>query len=94
MGLQAQGHAGFAEEGQDIVCAALSVLCQTAILGILEVAGIDADYSMDDGELFCRVSEEEAKKCEAQAIFRTVAIGLRAVYEQYPDFVELLEMEV
>lgn len=35
------GHTGYAEEGYDIVCAAVSSVLQTALLGLLNVAGID-----------------------------------------------------
>ncbi|MGI6168187.1 MAG: ribosomal-processing cysteine protease Prp [Christensenellales bacterium] len=94
LGLQANGHTGFAEEGRDIVCAAVSVLCQTMIVGLDEVAGVSPDYRIEDGELFCRVGEDNAKRRDVQAILRTIVKGLQAVYEQYPDFMELLEMEV
>jgi uncharacterized protein YsxB (DUF464 family) len=34
MKIHAAGHAGYAEHGKDIVCAAISTIMQTALLGI------------------------------------------------------------
>ena len=36
-GFIVEGHADYAEEGSDIVCAAVSALTQTALLGIMPV---------------------------------------------------------
>lgn len=33
-----KGHAGYAPHGQDIVCAAISAIAQTAVLGIESIA--------------------------------------------------------
>ena len=38
-GFIVEGHADYAEEGSDIVCAAVSALTQTALLGIIRYAG-------------------------------------------------------
>jgi uncharacterized protein len=38
MQIHAVGHAGYAEHGKDIVCAAISTIMQTALLGIQAVA--------------------------------------------------------
>ena len=34
IGFSAEGHTGFADRGEDIVCAAISVLTQTAVIGL------------------------------------------------------------
>lgn len=36
--LTIKGHANYAEHGQDIVCAGVSAIIQTAILGLEEIA--------------------------------------------------------
>ena len=52
--VECRGHSGYAPEGEDIVCAALSSVVQTAILGVFRVAGVNAEYRTDEekGELF------------------------------------------
>ena len=36
VGFEAKGHSGYAEAGEDIVCAAVSAVMQTAVIGILK----------------------------------------------------------
>lgn len=36
--IDVKGHAGYAPHGQDIVCAAVSAILQTAVLGIESIA--------------------------------------------------------
>ena len=40
IGFEAEGHTGYAEEGSDIVCAAVSALTQGAVIGLKEVIGL------------------------------------------------------
>lgn len=44
MKIHAVGHAGYAEHGKDIVCAAISTIMQTALLGIQAVAQQYPEY--------------------------------------------------
>ena len=46
--IQATGHSGYAEEGQDIVCAAVSTLTQALINGLVEVVKISPKYVIDE----------------------------------------------
>ena len=46
--VEALGHTGYAEEGEDIVCSAVSSIIQTAVLGLMQAAGIKVDYNVDD----------------------------------------------
>ena len=41
-GFSCSGHSGYAEEGSDIVCAAISALTQGAVIGLKEVIGLEA----------------------------------------------------
>ena len=42
-GVTCKGHTGYAEEGEDIVCAAVSSVVQTAVLGLMQLVGIDVE---------------------------------------------------
>ena len=48
--VSANGHTEYALEGEDIVCAALSSIMQTALLGLLTVAKIQIDFKRDEKE--------------------------------------------
>ena len=84
-----QGHAGAAPYGEDIVCAAISMLSQTSILGLHEVAQQTMEYQMEDGELHILLSEPINES--GQAILETMLIGIKNVADQYSDFVRVSE---
>jgi uncharacterized protein YsxB (DUF464 family) len=88
-GFAAKGHSGFAPHGQDIVCAAVSVLLQTAILGLEEVAGIVPQTKIADGQLECYLTLEQAGRPEVGVIMRTMLVGLKAIEAEYGDYVSV-----
>jgi len=87
------GHTGYGVAGEDIVCAALSSIVQTAVLGLFSVAEINLDFKRNEkqGYLFMRlpndITEEQNQK--AQIILKTVLLGINDLYEGYSDFIEL-----
>ena len=54
-GFSCKGHAGYAEEGSDIVCAAVSVLSITCANALQSVAGAEPEITEKDGFLTVRV---------------------------------------
>lgn len=87
------GHTGYGVEGEDIVCAALSSIVQTALLGLLQVAMVDVDFEIRevDGYLRMRVpseiSSESRKTCDI--ILDTMMLGISDLYQGFSDFIEL-----
>lgn len=86
VGLEARGHAGAAPHGEDIVCAAVSTLLQTLVLGLEQVVGIDTGWSRDDGQLALRLPEG-LDDPGARVLMQTTCLALRQIGQQYPDFV-------
>lgn len=89
--LAMEGHAGYAEEGRDIVCAAASSLASTLMLALNAQLGRRSDIYFDDPRagpmvLDCGPQEEDMET--ARLIFRTIACGLEALEYRYPDNVE------
>lgn len=85
------GHTGYGVEGEDIVCAALSSVVQTAVLGLMGVAGINARVKRGDGMLSLELPENlsgEARH-DADMILETMLLGVADLYEGYSDFIEL-----
>lgn len=81
-----EGHAGYAEEGSDIVCAAVSSLAQGALLGVRKVAGIDAESRVSEGRLTFRLPEYNEK---SDAILETMRLALRDVMEGYRRYIRM-----
>ena len=76
VGVTCEGHTGYGEEGEDIVCAALSSVVQTALMGLLAVARVKVDYHRDDkkGTLTFALPDglSEGKKHDAAVILDTM----------------------
>jgi len=93
-GFRAHGHAGYAESGSDIVCAAVSGILETACEGITSVLHIDAQVQQNDesGFLSCQLppSLPDASRHDAGIMLAAAQAGLRAIQRQYPDHVRLI----
>ena len=95
-GFEAQGHTGSAEAGSDIICAGISALTQTALIGIKEYLSQDCAYEVEDGYLYCMLPSDISDKAwrEAEIILETMALGIRSLAETYVNTIKLIEREV
>lgn len=96
-GYKVKGHAGFAEEGQDIVCAGVSVLAQTAIIGLEQFLPGKYLYKIGrTGALECRLHHDLTvqQDHDAQVILVTMLRGLEAIRQEYGEFIEIALQEV
>jgi hypothetical protein len=88
-GFCVKGHAGFAPDGQDIVCSAVSSLTLAAAMGLSQVAGMAVEGGQKDGRLECRLAESPDQKSEM--ILATMLLGLQEIYRQYPKFIQIID---
>ena len=91
-GFKITGHAGFAPYGEDIVCAAVSMLAITVANSLEEQVGEVDVQSQDDGMIACTLPGELSKEraLKAQAILRTLEIGLEGFNAEYPKHIRLI----
>ena len=93
-GFTVSGHSGYAEAGQDIVCAAVSAVVGMAEATINDVCGAKAKV---------RVKEEDARitltlpaVCDEEESVQAVLAGLLLylcnLRDEYPDYIEVLEV--
>jgi len=93
-GFSISGHSGYAENGQDIVCAAISAVVTMAEATINDVCGAKAKV---------RVKEEDARvtltlptSCDeeesVQAVLAGMLLTLCSLRDDYPDYIEVLEV--
>lgn len=98
VGFKAKGHTGYAPSGRDIVCAGLSTLLQTAVLGLQELAGVDLEVEQEpkSGLLACRIGEtaDKAKLAKADLILNLAYLGLRQIAADYQEYVQISLKEV
>lgn len=90
------GHAYAAEPGQDIVCAAVSVLTQTTVLGLHEVAQVAIEHEIKSGYLKCRLPMNLTEKelYDIKLLMDTMLLGLKNIQESYPQYIEIHDKEV
>lgn len=91
--VKAEGHAGAGEYGQDIVCAAVSVLLQTLANEVTEAAraGLLAVGVVAHGDGWMKVEMTPTDQTQdmAEAWVELVQDGIDALAESYPENVEL-----
>lgn len=91
--VECDGHTNYGEKGEDIVCASLSSIVQTAVLGLLMVATVKVDMKRDDenGYLKFTIPEklDESEEVKACAILDTMLCGISDLYESFSDYIEL-----
>lgn len=90
-GFAGQGHADFAEYGQDIVCAAVSAVLQAARLGLELHCDRRPDVHMTPGELQLRFSEAEREDPAVRAIVTTAEASIAQIARRFPKNVRLKE---
>ena len=91
-----KGHSGFAEHGTDIVCASVSAITQTAVLGLIRVAKIEPIISKKKGSLEIKISPEslKTKQIEIFVIIQTMVEGIRDLQKQFPKHINLQEVSL
>ncbi|QUH26073.1 ribosomal-processing cysteine protease Prp [Serpentinicella alkaliphila] len=90
------GHANADEYGKDIVCAAVSVLSQTTLLGLHDIAKIEIDFKVQDGNLECKlpVNLSNDKRQKANLLLETMIMGIKNIYESYSEYIAIHDKEV
>lgn len=88
-GFYVTGHANTAPHGQDIVCAAVSALSQTALLGLGKHLKREVDFDIASGRL--QVSLKTPPDELTSAIFETMILGLIEIENINPKRVHILE---
>ncbi|NLW12635.1 MAG: ribosomal-processing cysteine protease Prp [Clostridiaceae bacterium] len=84
---EAYGHAGQAEAGQDIICAGVSAIAQTVIGSLQELASLEPDYGLDDGDIYCDIGDpvklSAEQRVKASALMGSMDIGCQQISSSY-----------
>ena len=91
--VECEGHTGYDVEGYDVVCAALSSIVQTVVLGLMQIAQINVEYKVreKDGYLLVKLPKEmtEVEKHDSDVILKTLLLGASDLYEGFSDYINL-----
>jgi uncharacterized protein YsxB (DUF464 family) len=92
-GAEFLGHSGYAEAGNDVVCAAVSMAVTVAESYLSEVRGhkVAADVrGGDEPRIVLRLaSEDDAAKADCDGILRAVKAALEGVAEEYGTYLRV-----
>ena len=94
--IEATGHSGYAEEGQDIVCSAVSTLMTTLANGLTEIVKAKVDVKVDEEipHLFVGLKETDAEKCKlAQVLMNSTLLGIKGVAQEFSKFIKIKEKQ-
>ena len=96
VGFHVTGHAEQGAYGEDLVCAAVSAIVQTAILGITDVLELDCGVSVEDGDAYCIIDQNtpQLKKDQASVVFRTMEKGIRSIQSLHKGTLRIRNKEV
>ena len=86
--LEMNGHADYADAGQDIVCAAASILAYTLLERARELHA-EVHASIDGGRLSLRCGTHPGHHALMLAAFETVRAGFTLLARKYPEHVVL-----
>ena len=94
-GFSVSGHSGYAEAGQDIVCAAISAVVTMAEATINDICGAKAKVRVKEAD--ARTTLTLPSSCDeedsVQAVLAGMMLTLCSLRDDYPDYIEVV-MEV
>ena len=88
------GHAGFADPGEDIVCAAVSVLTISILNGLTEIVGRkDLNEMVEEGYVHFSIPEisDQEIKMKTETLISTLLLGIQGIKEAYGDYIQFEE---
>lgn len=89
--IEISGHANFAEYGKDIVCAGVSALVETALLGLKNVACLEPKVVKKSGYVSIFIAEDEPidELQKADVILQTLYLGIEDISKTYPQNIRI-----
>ena len=94
--IEATGHSGYAQEGQDIVCSAVSTLMETLANGLIEVVKAQVEVKVDETipHLSVTLTEADKEKCKyAQVLMNSTLLGIKGVAQEFSKFIKIKEKQ-
>jgi len=94
-GFRVSGHSGFAVAGEDIVCAAISMLVINTMNSIEKFTDDRFDASMDDKDTVISFDFKDDPSERSTLLIDSMILGLKTVQKNYgKEFLDFIEKEV
>ena len=101
-GFEETGHTGFAENGDDILCSAISAMTMLVINTIEVAIGSDVEYTIDDDTTNIKVlakgalrqyESDEKKRYSVSSVLTGYFLQLNDMLEDYYEYLDVDEEE-
>ena len=97
IGFDSQGHSGYAEEGEDIVCAAITSAIRLVEATLNDVLGLAASVKVRESDASISLRLPGGLSPEAEFACQNLLTGLMVYFaelrDEYPENIEVLEEE-
>ena len=95
-GFEVQGHSGFATEGEDIVCAAVTSAVRLVECSINDVLGLEAAVKVREKDAYISLNLPAKLGQTAESTCQTLLTGMMVHFvqlnEEYPENITVLEV--
>ena len=89
LGFEISGHTGYAEEGSDIVCSAVSSMSQMVVVGIKDVLKLNAFVEISDGYLKLKLSQKDVENECSEVLLKAFEKSLKEIVKEYGNYVKM-----
>ena len=94
-GFEVKGHSGYAQEGEDIVCAAVTSAVRLVETTVNDVLGLAASVKIreQDASISLRLPGglDEVTESTCQSLMTGLMVYFAQLHDEYPDNIEVLE---
>ena len=96
VGFEVKGHSGYADEGSDIVCAAVTSAVRLCECAINDVLGLEASVKVrqKDASISLKLpgSLGQTNESTCQALLTALMVHFAELHEEYPENISVLEV--
>ena len=91
-----RGHSGLAEEGEDVLCAAITSAVRLTECAVNDVLGLEAPVKVDERDASISIKLPRNLEGEADSVCQTLLAALMVylvqLQEEYPDNIIVMEV--
>ena len=96
VGFEVKGHSGYAPQGEDIVCAAVTSAVRLTECAINDVLGLEAGVKVNDRDASITLKLPRNLTGEADQVCQTLLAALMVYFvqlrEEYPEHINVMEV--
>ena len=96
-GFECSGHTGYGEFGKDVLCAAISGITQSIVIGLEDVCKIDLELTRNDSKGYIKVlipnNVDGAVIAKSQVLLETLYLSMQDLIEGYSKYISMEVIE-